>query len=200
MSDFPRSPSTKRSTALRWLRGFALLLALAALAACGTAQKLGAALTGRIAIDEAQLQEALAREYPQTYPQLGGLLDLTVLNPQLTIPGEGARVHVDFDVAVSGLGLRGDRPAGHIAITSGLRFDAYAQALFLDDPRLESAEFDVLGGRMNSTGRDLINRWLREYARKEPVYRLDADERAGVAGRQVKATRVEGGKVIVLLD
>jgi hypothetical protein len=171
------------------------------IAGCATVQKAGAVLTNRIAFDADDLQSYLDRQqYPRDYEQLGGLASLRVLNPRVAIPDRDNRLHLDFDVGVEGLGMSGDNPAGHFAVTSGLRYDIAKQALFLEDPSLESAELPLLGGRMNATGRDLINGWLRDYARAEPIYKLDAEVLKSLGSRRVAGTLIEDGKVVIKLD
>lgn len=178
-----------------------LAIAFAAtLPACSSLPAVQAALLNRIALDEQDLQGYLDRRFPQDYAQLGGLLNLTVLHPQVRIPAAGNRLHIDFDVGVQGVGIGDDAPDGHFAITSGLRFDLATQALYLEDPRLESAQLPMIGSRMNATGRELINGWLRDWARREPVYRLDAGHRAQLGSRRVSGTLIEDGKVVVRLD
>ena len=94
-------------------------------------------------------------------------LTLRIVNPRLSIPANSHRLRLDFDVGVGALGRT--PPSGHMAIASGLRFDAGTHGLHLDQPTLESADFPGLGGAMNATGRELVNRWLDDYARNEPV-------------------------------
>jgi hypothetical protein len=170
---------------------------LSGCAALDTAQAL---LGNQVAFTAPQLQAQLDRHYPRQYEQLAGLLDLTVMNPRIALPENSTRLHLDFDVGVDGLGLRSDRTAGHFAITSGLRYDARSNALYLEEPELESAELPLLGGRMNATGRDLINGWLREYARSEPVYRLDADLQDKLGSRRIAGTLIQDGRVVIKLD
>ena len=52
-------------------------------------------------------------------------------------------------------------------------------------PRIEQVDVPALGGAMNSSARALLNSWMAEYAREEPVYRLDNSllDRGGAAGR-----------------
>jgi hypothetical protein len=81
-----------------------------------------------------------------------------------------------------------------------LRYDSTRQALYLEEPALESADLPLLGGRMNATGRDLINGWLRDYARAEPIYTLDAEDLKSLGSRRVAGTLIENGKVVIKLD
>ena len=182
------------------LRTATLLAISALLAGCGTLETAKALITNEISFTAPQLQESLDRRYPQTFDQLGGLINLNVMNPRIAIPQDSTRLHMDFDVGLDGLGMDGSRPAGHIAVTSGLRFDPAKNALFLEEPQLESAELPLLGNRMNATGRDLINGWLRDYARNEPIYRLDAEQLEALGSRRVAGTLIQNGRVVIKLD
>lgn len=175
----------------------ALVAALSGCAALDTAQAL---IGNQVAFSATQLQTYLDRQYPRDYAQLGGLATLRVMSPRVAIPKADTRLHLDFDVGIDGFGLDGDRPAGHFAVTSGLRYDARTSALYLDEPELESAELPVLGNRMNATGRELINGWLRDYARSEPVYRVDPELKAKLGERRIAGTLVQDGRVVIKLD
>ncbi len=193
------------TTAMRRIRSLVpsfLLLAVAALAlaGCATVDKVGALVTNRIAFDAEDLQAYLDRQYPRDYSQLGGLASLRVLNPRVAIPEADNQLHLDFDVGIEGLGMRGEKPVGHFAVASGLRYDIARQAIYLEEPTLESADLPLLGGRMNATGRDLINGWLRDYARADPVYRLDPEDLKALGSRRVAGTLIENGKIVIKLD
>lgn len=182
------------------LRAALLFATTAALAGCATLDTAKAVLLNQVSFTPAQLQAHLDRHYPRQYEQLGGLVTLSVMNPQLAIPPDSTRLHLDFDIGIEGLGMRGDRPAGHIALTSGLRYDPRSNALYMEEPELESAELPLLGGRMNATGRDLINGWLRDYARAEPVYRLDPDMQKKLGERRIAGTLIRNQRVVIELD
>jgi hypothetical protein len=182
------------------LRTALLLAATSTLAACATLETAQALLGNQVSFGAAQLQGHLDKHYPRQYEQLGGLVTLSVMNPQLAIPPDSTRLHLDFDIGIDGLGMRGDRPAGHIALTSGLRYDARSNALYMEEPELESAELPLLGGRMNATGRDLINGWLRDYARAEPVYKLDPDMQKKLGERRIAGTLIQNERVVIKLD
>jgi Protein of unknown function (DUF1439) len=188
------------SHAIARFRFAALLVVALMLAGCSTVEKVGAVITNRIAFDAADIQTYLNRQYPRDYKQFGGLASLRVLNPRVALPETDNRLHLDFDVGIEGLGMRGEKPVGHFAVTSGLRYDSAQQALYLEEPTLESAELPLLGGRMNTTGRDLINGWLRDYARAEPVYTFDAEHLEALGSRRVAGTLIENGKIVIKLD
>lgn len=184
----------------RFLRSAAFVALAAMLSGCAALDTANALLGNQVTLSEAQLQAYLDRHGPRQYDQLGGLLKLSVTNPQVAIPRDGTRLHLDFDVGIDGLGMRGDTPAGHIAVTSGLRYDARSNALYLEEPELESAELPLVGSRMNATGRDLINGWLRDYARSEPVYRLQQDTLDDLGSRRIAGTLIQNGRVVIKLD
>jgi hypothetical protein len=175
----------------------ALLLCLAA---CSTLNAVGALLGDQVSFTAPQLQGYLDRRFPRDYDKLGGLVTLTVLNPRLSIPPGSSRLQLDFDIGLGGLGQDSSRPSGHFAVASGLRFDTGTRGLHLDQPTLESVDVPAMGGAMNTTGRELINRWLVDYARDEPVYKFDDSLLSKLGSRRIDTTTIENGLVVVHLD
>ena len=53
---------------------------------------------------------------------------------------------------------------------------------------------------MNDTARALLNRWLLDYAREEPVYRLDDDTFGRIAARRIDRVAIESGLIALHLD
>jgi len=175
-----------------------LALLLPALVACST---LAAGLLGnQVSFTASQLQGYLDHRFPRDYDKLGGLVTLSVLNPRLSIPAGTHRLRLDFDAGFGALGRDSRSPQGHFAVTSGLRFDPADHGLHLDNPTLDDVDVPSLGGAMNGTGRALINRWLEDYARNEPVYQLDNSLVAQLASRRIGATTIDDGGVVVHLD
>lgn len=185
------------------MRRLALLSALTLtllLGACSTLGTIGALLGNEVTFTAPQLQGYLDRRFPRDYDKLGGLVTLSVLNPRLSIPQGSNRLRLDFDVGFGALGRDSRTPAGHLALASGLRFDTGTRGLHLDSPTIESLEMPELGGAMNATGRDLVNRWLADYARDEPVYRFDDSLLQRLQSRRIGATTIQDGLVVVHLD
>lgn len=177
-----------------------LLASTLLVAACSTLGAVGALLGDSVTFTAPQLQGYLDRRFPRDYDRLGGLVQLTVLNPRLSIPQGGNRLRLDFDVGFGALGSNSRRPAGHFAVVSGLRWDPQTRGLHLDAPALESVDVPQLGGAMNATGRELVNRWLADYAREEPVYEFEPGLWQQIAARRIDATIIENGQVVVRLD
>ena len=176
-----------------------LLLAFAGLlAACSS---LGSAvLLGRdIAFTAPQLQAQLDRKFPRDYQKLGGLVSFTLLNPRLSLPG-GGRLKLDFDVGIGSMGNASRDPSGHFALESGLRFDIGSRGLHLDDPRIVSVDVPALGGAMNDSARSMLNNWLLDYAREEPVYRLNDSAFGRIAARKINRVDIDSGLITLRLD
>jgi hypothetical protein len=171
---------------------FALLLA-----ACST---LGAMLGDEVRFTPMQLQHSLDRNFPKHYDKLGGLVSMTLMNPRLTIPPGDNRLRLDFDLGLGALGSDSSRPSGHFALTSALRFDPSTRGLHLQDPRIEQVDVAALGGAMNASSRALLNSWLAQYAREEPVYRFDNSLLDRLGSRRIGSTVIEDGGVVVHLD
>ena len=176
------------------------LLLLAPLMACSTLGAVAGLLGNQIAFTQPQLQHALDQRFPRDYNKLGGLVTLAVMHPRLSIPSGSHRLQLDFDVGVGALGQHPSSPSGHFAVSSGLRFDTHTLGLHLDQPQLESVDLPALGGAMNTTGGELINQWLSDYARDEPVYRFDDSLLQRLQSRRIGATTIENGQVVVHLD
>lgn len=173
----------------------AAMVAGLALAGCSTLNAVTALLGNQVNFTAPQLQQSLNRNFPKHYDKLGGLVSMTLLNPRLSIPQGSNRLRLDFDVGLGALGSDSSRPNGHFALTSALRFDPGTRGLHLQDPTIEQVDVPALGGMMNSSARGLINTWLSDYAREEPVYRFD--NRLG--SRRIDRTDIENGQVVVHL-
>lgn len=175
----------------------ALLLAGLVLTACSTLNAVGALLGNQLTFTQPQLQQSLNRNFPRQYDKLGGLVSLTVLNPRLSIPQGGNRLRLDFNVGLGALGSGGSRPTGRFALTSALRFDPNTRGLHLEQPAIESIDVPQLGGTMNTTARGLLNDWMQDYARDEPVYRFDSSLLERIGARRIGSTRIDNGLVVV---
>lgn len=168
------------------------------LAACSSVGS--AMLLGRdIAFTAPQLQAQLNRQFPRDYKKLGGLVSLSLLNPRLSLPG-GGRLQLEFDLGVGTMGSPSRNPSGRFALQSGLRFDTQTLGLHLDRPEIVSVDVPSLGGAMNDTARSMLNNWLLDYARQEPVYRLDDSTLGRMASRRIQRVDIDPGTVTLRLD
>jgi hypothetical protein len=179
---------------------FAAMLAIAlaiALAGCTT---LSALVGNSVTFTTPQLQSQLDVRFPRDYDKLGGLVTLRVMHPRISIPEGGSRLRLDFDLGIGGMGMDKASPAGHFALQSGLRFDPSTRGLHLDAPEIVGVDVPAMGGAMNSTAKAAVNTWLVEYAKQEPVYRLDDNAWGRLAGRRIGTTTIGDGKVTLHLD
>lgn len=194
-----RKPVVRKS-ALRTSVAIAALILVALLAVgCSTLNTLGAMLGSQVTFTQPQLQHALNRNFPKEYDELGGLVSLRLTNPTLSIPYDSTRLRLDFDVGLSAMGSSSLATTGHFALSSGLRFDPGTRGLHLQDPVIESVDVPGLGGVMNGTSRELLNSWLSDYAREEPVYRLDSTLLDRISARRIDSTQIERGVVVITL-
>lgn len=170
-----------------------------ALAGCSTLDAVTALLGSQLYFTQPQLQQTLNRNFPKHYDQLGGLVSVTLLNPRLSIPQGSSRLRLDFDLGIGALGSDSRQPSGHFALSSALRYDPSTRGLHLQDPTIEHVEVPSMGGAMNGTARGLLNSWLADYARDEPVYRFDNSLLDRLGARRVGRTEITGGQVVVHL-
>lgn len=185
------------SMSLSFVRRCALLVSLLALAACGSLP-VSALLGDEVSFSQAQLQQSLDRNFPKKYERLGGLLEVKLMRPRLTIPQGGNRLRMEVDIDVDGLG-RMEQPDGTLALTSGLRFDPATRGLHLDAPSIERLDMPAFGGAMGSGVREFVNSWLVDYARDEPVHRFDGNLIERLGARRIDATRIADGRVTLEL-
>lgn len=183
------------------MRRLATIIVLACAGLLAACSSLGSSvLLGRdISFTAAQLQEQLDRKFPRDYRKLGGLVSISLLNPDLSLPG-GGRLKLDFDLGIGAMGKPSRSPSGHFALESGLRYDPGTRGLHLDNPEIVSVDVPALGGVMNDTTRSLLNSWLLDYAREEPVYRLDDDTFGRIAARRIDRVAIESGLITLHLD
>ena len=183
------------------MRRFAVALLMVMACVLSACSSLGAdVLLGRdIHFSAPQLQAQLDRKFPREYKKLGGLLNLSLLNPQLSLPG-GGRLRLDLDIGIGGPGAASRSPSGHFALESGLRFDAGTHGLHLDNPEIVSVDVPALGGMMNDSARSMLNSWLLDYAREEPVYRLDDSTYGRIASRRIRRVDIDAGQITLRMD
>ncbi|MHB8912729.1 MAG: DUF1439 domain-containing protein [Lysobacter sp.] len=175
------------------------LLAMLLVAGCSTFNAVSALLGNEVTFSQPQLQQSLNRNFPKQYDKLGGLVSVTLLNPRLSIPPGSNRLRLDFDLGLGALGSDSSRPTGRFALTSALRFDPATRGLHLLDPSIESVDVPSLGGAMNASARGLLNSWLVDYARDEPVYRFDNNLLDRLGARRIGSTEIDNGMVVVHL-
>ncbi len=194
----PRIP-VRGAAGRGWTRALVIALVATLLAACSTLGAVGALLRNQITFTQPQLQQSLNRNFPKQYDRLGGLVSLSLSNPRLSIPAGSNRLRLDFDVGLGALGSDTSRTTGRFALTSALRWDPATRGLHLQDPAIEQIDVPALGGVMNTTSRQLLNQWLADYARDEPVYRFDNTLLDRIGARRIGSTDIQNGLVVVNL-
>ena len=184
----------------RHLRLPLMFIAALLLVACSTLGLVGALLGDRLSFTAPQLQQQLDRHFPRDYEKLGGLVSLSLLHPRLSIPQGSHRLRLDFPVGIGTPGRDSNVPTGHLALASGLRFDPGTRGLHLDAPTIESLQLPEAGFALGAGGRELVDRWLADYAEREPVYRFDDSLLQRLQSRRIGATTIDNGMVVVHLD
>lgn len=184
----------------RAVRTCLLSIAMALLAACSSIGAISAWLNDEVAFTPSQLQHSLDKRFPRTFDKLGGLVSVTLAHPRLSIPPGDSRLRLEFDMGIGALGGEG-APTGHLALASGLRYDAGTQGLHLDDPELLQFDLPGSGSLFKGGARGIVNSLLAEYARSEPVYRLDPDLLDKLpADARIGTVDIARGVVVVRLD
>lgn len=173
------------------------LLAIVLLLMSAAAPALAIEVDGQeVSVAGPEVQEYLEAVFPQQYEALGGLFTLTARDPVLTIPVTGQRLQMTFSASASSPG-RGSVPAARISVSSGLRYDPVRYAVFLDQPSIEDVRPAGDGPGVDEQTRMLLSLWLAEYAREEPLYRLEPEMVAMLGSINVESTRIEDQRIVV---
>lgn len=147
------------------------------------------------AVGPQQLQSAAESQFPREESLLGGLAELTFSKPAVAIPTPGDRIQLDLDYALS-LKLDGREDRGRLRVASGLRYDPGTRGLHLQNPEVLDVKSASGAGQIDAQTRSLISALLQDYAKDEPLYRLDAEMLAQVPGTLgADAIRIENGQV-----
>lgn len=174
---------------------FALLVLALSVPATSAMPKIDGRSVGVPASDA---QQFLDGRFPHRQDMLGGLAQVTVSRPQLAIP-PGTRMQLGLDVALATAG-GAPVPMGQLVLTSALRYDTAQRAFFLDQPRIETFHPSGGGEGLDETSRSLLNAWLVDYARREPVYRIDPALAGMLGGLDVESAGVRDGQLVVTFN
>lgn len=156
-------------------------------------------ISGReLSVGATDVQQYLDGSFPRTQDALGGLIAMTMSHPKLTLP-QGNRLDLGFDVALATAG-GAPAPLGKVKLSSGLRYDAQTQGFHLDQPTVDDFTPASNGGRLDSRTRELLNAFLVDYARREPIYKIDPTVGAMLGALQVQSAQVQNGKLVVTFN
>lgn len=175
------------------------LAACTVLIAAAVGAQAAPSVSGRqLSVGASDVQQYLDGSFPRTQDALGGLIAMTMSHPQLALP-QGNRLDLGFDVAMA---TAGSAPAalGKVKLSSGLRYDAQTQGFHLDQPTVDDFTPANYGGRLDSRTRSLLNAWLTDYARREPIYKIDPTVASVLGALQVQSAQVENGKLVVTFN
>lgn len=175
------------------------LAACTVLIAAAVGAQAAPTVSGRqLSVGASDVQQYLDGSFPRTQDALGGLIAMTMSHPQLALP-QGNRLDLGFDVAMA---TAGSAPAalGKVKLSSGLRYDAQTQGFHLDQPTVDDFTPANNGGRLDSRTRSLLNAWLTDYARREPIYKIDPTVASVLGALQVQSAQVENGKLVVTFN
>ncbi len=149
----------------------------------------------QVGIPAADVQQYLDGSFPRSKGALGGLLQLTVSHPQLSLP-KGERLNLVFDLAMAAAG-GAQSDLGSASLSSALRYDVASNGFFLDQPSIDSFHPAKEGARLDSRTQGLLNAWLTDYARKQPIYKLDPAIANLMGALQVESAGIEDGRLVV---
>ena len=176
-----------------------LRIAVVSLLLAGPAAHAAEVQGKQILVSAPEVQKYLTTAFPQDYDALGGLLTLTATDPRLVIPTTGERLQMSFAATASSPG-RESLPVGRIVMSSSLRYDPQAYALYLDQPTLDDVQPATPGQRVDEQTRMMVNLWLADYAGETPLYQLEPGVVSMLGGLNVESARVDNGRIVITLN
>ncbi|WP_311223213.1 MULTISPECIES: DUF1439 domain-containing protein [unclassified Acidovorax] len=103
----------------------------------------GAAAAGpRYTVTREQIEEVLAERFPRRFP-VGGLVELDVKSPRITLRPERNRLNADMAVQAGGPLLRRAYP-GRLDVEFGLRYEASDRTVRAHDLQVNTLDFPDL--------------------------------------------------------
>lgn len=183
------------------MKPYQTLLPALALCLCGigTAAVATPSIQGRqISVEANDIQQYLDHSFPQTHDALGGLVQLTVSDPKISLP-PGSRADLAVDLALATAGGN-PTPLGTVDLSSALRYDAAKQGLFLDQPSIDEFHPASNGGKLDANTKQLLNAWLIDYARKQPIYRIDSAISSALGNIKVESASVRDGQLTIIFN
>jgi len=162
-----------------------LLLPAVACVVMATSAHASPQVSGRtLMVDAADVQHYLDGSFPRSQKALGGLLAMTVSQPRLTLPA-GSRLNLQFDLAMAAAG------------GAPMRYDAQTRGFHLEQPTVDAFRPAMAGAELDAGTRSLLNTWLADYARREPIYRIEPAIANVMGALQVKSVGIENGRIAV---
>lgn len=167
---------------------------LLALAGCASAQT-------QYTVSLAQLQQALAPRFPRSYP-LGGVLELHLQAPRLTLHPERERIQAVMPMEAAGALLQQRRYDGVLDVDFALRYEPSDRTLRATDLTLNALRVQGLAepwaGLLERSGAQLAAQSLREVV----LHQLRAQDLATLdgLGLQPGAIRITSRGLVVALE
>ncbi|MGY8526875.1 DUF1439 domain-containing protein [Paracidovorax citrulli] len=149
--------------------------------------------TGEYTFTRQELQQALDGRFP-TQLRYAEIFDVTLSRPRLALDAEGNRVVTQVDAQITNSLLKMAPINGTLALRSGLRYDATARAVKLDNPSVEQVQVTGVPGQysrqMNAVGSLVAQELLHDY----PLHTFKPEE------LQINGKEVVPGAITVTSD
>jgi hypothetical protein len=180
---------------------FTRIAACTVLIAAAVGAQAAPSISGRdLSVGATDVQQYLDGSFPRTQDALGGLIEMTMSHPKLTLP-QGNRLDLGFDVALATAG-GAPAPLGKVKLSSGLRYDAQTQGFHLDQPTVDDFTPVNNGGKLDARARPRPAQYLPGglRIRREPIYKIDPTVAAVLGALQVQSAQVQNGKLVVTFN
>ncbi|MGF1679408.1 MAG: DUF1439 domain-containing protein [Candidatus Methylacidiphilales bacterium] len=129
----------------------------------------------------------------------GGLLKITLTNPEIEYLASKNRLRVDVNVEVRALGILPAR--GTAQVEGGLAYNAKRRAIVMTDIEVHKLNIKGLPDGKHEEVIGLIGQAVRPVLNQMELYQFDSNSRIeSIAGAHLKGFRVEKDRLIVIIS
>jgi Protein of unknown function (DUF1439) len=186
MTPFSPAPTPRRQWLSRTALGLSAFTAIGLVAGCAT-------LMGprNIEATHPELQGRLDRQFPLSR-RIMGLIDVTALNPRLTLHPESARVRIDFDLKGKEV-YNTNTYNGNTTLSFGLRYEPRDHTVRLAEVRVDNIAIKELTAGFQALVLKVANKVADEAMSDLPIYQFKQDQlhRAESMGYAIKDIQIQ---------
>ncbi len=192
----PNSPASlpRRQWLSRTTLGLSALTAMGLVAGCAT-------LMGprQVEATQPELQARLDKQFPLS-KRIMGLIDVTALNPKLTLHPESARVRIDFDLAGKEV-YNTNTYTGNTTLSFGLRYEPSDHTVRLAEVRVDRIAIKELTAGFQALVLKVANKVADEAMSNLPIYQFKEDQlhRAESMGYAIKDIQIQEALIALRL-
>jgi hypothetical protein len=152
-----------------------------------------AALSFNVELDQATLQQTMARAFPVQRDE--AFVSLQLAKPQVILKEGSDRIGLKTTATVSLPG--GNHFSGTAMVDGKLRYSVKNNALYLDQARVRELDITGLPDMVRQEVIRIATVLVRSYLDRQPLYRFKEDQSSALLKKSISRVEVKNGKLLV---